>query len=699
MNRFHSFVLTALGGLLAPLIAAADVPRAIVTDAVSSAFNVNFPSYFCHDWQEQNVFEQQRDGLSVFYLEGVASCVVGAGDIAIHSFAQPLTLEFVEKGNRFDLSLIRDGNRLRIVVSVSEQTVTPWQATQENLRLASALAARRMMTEQNRSVEAAARSFADLNHLEVYAAQLIRAANSNPAIRPFAYDYYQQNKRPDLELAMTRYVEDLIKAGDSVNGELRSVMGALPQGKAYPYFPQILNTVGWGTSDTIWAVRTMAERHPQEFLRLAVDTVGTASPDVARLCDRAYSAGIYRALADRNQRDVTATLADSDREVFETAYRHLVSAYMTDTSVGGCYNDLRDVLAIAGSPYAEPNIWTARGNHLWSRVMLDRMHNAVRLRTNSIERIPLLLPEKQDALLADLNSLKSRIPSSFSSRSDAGLEILSTELVAADRLNMVFRFGYADTDVSVSLVWATRKLLTKDLFKTVEKDVSSWFLDAVSVGGTAAVETAAAPTAPTTTAGTCRVADFEVGVKDEEPCTKAIRSCSAGTNDCVLDFTWPSGAITVVESVNQFIAGATKINGSDAGLTNRMGEGGDDCALNFTSGNMFCFVETAAVATTEAAPTAAFVAEVPNWAELAPGTLVCPRVTTAVFYKGGLFESREVSGESGIEFLRVENTGTGAGIEPIDSLLFFQTDEWQLCDPSEVQAYQAKLEASGYGLD
>ncbi|WP_298858646.1 hypothetical protein [uncultured Sulfitobacter sp.] len=98
-----------------------------------------------------------------------------------------------------------------------------------------------------------------------------------------------------------------------------------------------------------------------------------------------------------------------------------------------------------------------------------------------------------------------------------------------------------------------------------------------------------------TVQGFCRVSNANFSkIYDDEPCSKSLRSCD-DKGACVIDFTWPSGSKTVVESKHSDVNSAYRINGQPAGLTNSTGEGSSadlDCVVNFGSEKLFCFSET-----------------------------------------------------------------------------------------------------------
>ncbi|WP_111733757.1 hypothetical protein [Roseovarius amoyensis] len=96
----------------------------------------------------------------------------------------------------------------------------------------------------------------------------------------------------------------------------------------------------------------------------------------------------------------------------------------------------------------------------------------------------------------------------------------------------------------------------------------------------------------------CRVYDVLYGgvpkLLDEEACVRSVRQSREG--HFIIDFLWPSGARTAVESQDESVYNAFRINGQNAGHPNipapRPAQGESrqhDCAMNFATSRFFCF--------------------------------------------------------------------------------------------------------------
>jgi hypothetical protein len=92
--------------------------------------------------------------------------------------------------------------------------------------------------------------------------------------------------------------------------------------------------------------------------------------------------------------------------------------------------------------------------------------------------------------------------------------------------------------------------------------------------------------------GYCRVSSVDATqVFDVEPCRKELREC--GEDGCIIDFYWPSGSRTVVQSRDESVYSAFAINGQRADLSQYFEmvgpDGPNDCSINYETRKLFCF--------------------------------------------------------------------------------------------------------------
>jgi hypothetical protein len=117
----------------------------------------------------------------------------------------------------------------------------------------------------------------------------------------------------------------------------------------------------------------------------------------------------------------------------------------------------------------------------------------------------------------------------------------------------------------------------------MSRDLAKWLKTAVAVIPAAM---AAGPVAAQTTAGTCLVIESTT-LADNQPCIRemASRIDEEGHEHIVRTHVWPSGARTIVETVQEVFL----VNGEDAVPVG--GTMGLSCFFNRTTSRVFCFFE------------------------------------------------------------------------------------------------------------